>query len=115
MKLMFLSLALLSMPVLMAEPVVSDTVVEVAIEQQLDHLSDQKKFENKSSEVDKVDNTEDDIFFDDGLELPPVPAPREISPAEAYLREFGISVLFQYVAAKIWLEHQWKALTSSPS
>jgi hypothetical protein len=112
MKSMFLSLALLSAPVLMADSVVSHIAPEITVEQ-LDHAADDVHTESKAAELDTSDD--EDIFFDDGLELPPVPAPREISPVEAYAREFGIGLLLQYVAAKMWLEHQWKALTSSPS
>jgi len=109
MKSTILSILLLSTAAITADEITTQQEVSAIQAEQADQISPAELAEAKQL-CDEEDLEEDDIFADDGKELPPMEIPKPISPFEAYMREIGVNLLLQYVAMKIWIEHQWHAL-----
>lgn len=116
MKSMILSVFLLCSPLAQAT-LSNDVHVSYALNDEHeavvgeDSQLEQAKEEAQGEQQDEVDF--DALMNDENVPEDMIPAAKPVSACEAYLKEIGITLFMQYIAFKIWLEHQWKSCSKS--
>lgn len=106
MKSLYLLFALLITPGLRAEISNEDAMNK-------ENISAQNASAASASHLEYQDEDPFDILMNTDIPSGIIVMPKPVTPLEAYFKHIGVSLLMQYIAMKIWLQHHWHSLTGS--